>query len=166
MIVINPNPENINHAIRTLSTAIADELFDLDIKYNTRNEIESIGPTQTTSTSSNQNENPNLNYSLNSQFCGTNFDISRYIPLWVVYEKQERISNGETTPISIFDFLQKYYNWLYCDLEGGGQYDLSQALIDLIDIEKTKREYYKRFLFSFVPGVEETVLDNVTDASF
>ena len=66
MIVINPNPENINHAIRTLSTAIADELFDLDIKYNTRNEIESIGPTQTTSTSSNQNENPNLNYSLNS----------------------------------------------------------------------------------------------------
>ena len=103
---------------------------------------------------------------MNSQFCGTNFDISRYIPLWVVYEKQERISNGETTPISIFDFLQKYYNWLYCDLEGGGQYDLSQALIDLIDIEKTKREYYKRFLFSFVPGVEETVLDNVTDASF
>ena len=45
MIVINPNPKNINHAIQTLSTAIASELYDLDIFYNTRGEIESVGTT-------------------------------------------------------------------------------------------------------------------------
>ena len=60
MIVINPNPQNINHAIRTLSTAIADELFDLDIRYNTRNEIESIGPTQTTETNQTHIKHENM----------------------------------------------------------------------------------------------------------
>lgn len=163
-MIINTNPKNINHAIQALSEIIVSEFSDLNITTNQNNQITNIGGSSNILAST---TNPNLNsISLNSTYCGTNFDISRYIPLWVVYEKTQRIAEGEPEPISIFDFLQKYYNWLYCDLDGGGQYNLSYQLLDLIDIEKTKTEYYKKFLNTFVDGAPETILDKITGTSF
>ena len=35
--------------------------------------------------------------------------------------------------ISVFDFIQKYYDWLYCDSQDGAQYMLSENLLNLID---------------------------------
>lgn len=85
--------------------------------------------------------------------CSTLHDITKYIPLWVVYEKETLKSEGQT-PISIFDFLQKYYDWLYCDNSSGAQYFLSSNLLDLIDIEKTKQNYYESFAKTFADGFD------------
>ena len=163
-MIINPNPKNINHAIQTLSQIIDKEFNDLNLITNPKTDIKNIGSGSLVDF---PKSNPNLNsISLNSTYCGTNFDISRYIPLWVVYEKTQRIAEGEPEPISIFDFLQKYYNWLYCDLEGGGEYNLSYQLLDLVDIEKTKTEYYKKFLNTFADGAPESILDRITGTAF
>lgn len=142
MILVFPSSKNINHTLIELSPTIDQEKIDLNV-----------------SEASFINLNRLSNISVNSSYCGTNFDITKYIPLWVVYEKQERIQGGESNPISIFDFLQKYYDWLYCDLPGGGEYSLSQRLLDLIDIEKTKKQYYKNFLFTFASGIDESFLE-------
>jgi hypothetical protein len=141
MILVFPTAKNINHTLIELSPTIDEERIDLDV-----------------SEASGINLNRLTNTSLNSSYCGTNFDITKYIPLWVVYEKQERIDNGEANPVSIFDFLQKYYDWLYCDLPGGGEYNLSQRLLNLIDIETTKKQYYKNFLFTYASGIDERFL--------
>lgn len=163
-MIINTNAKNINHAVQVLSEIIAEELFDLQIQTDANLTPTGLSPPNLGDVTS---TNPNFNnLALDSRYCGTNFDITRYIPLWVVYEKQQRISEGETTPISIFDFLQKYYNWLYCDLSGGGQYNLSFNLLDLIDIEKTRTEYYNKFLKTYVPGTPESLLDKITNTSF
>lgn len=163
-MIINPNPKNINHAIQALSQIIVEEFNDLNLTTNPNTDITNIGSGNVVDS---PQSNPNLNsISLNSTYCGTNFDISRYIPLWVVYEKTQRIAEGEPEPVSIFDFLQKYYNWLYCDLDGGGEYNLSYQLLDLVDIEKTKTEYYKKFLNTFADGVPESILDRVTGTAF
>ena len=89
MILVFPTAKNINHTLIELSPTIDEERIDLDV-----------------SEASGINLNRLTNTSLNSSYCGTNFDITKYIPLWVVYEKQERIDNGESNPVSIFDFLQ------------------------------------------------------------
>lgn len=163
-MIINPNPKNINHAIQALSQIIVEEFNDLNLTTNPNTDITNIG---SGSLVDSPQSNPNLNsISLNSTYCGTNFDISRYIPLWVVYEKTQRIAEGEPEPISIFDFLQKYYNWLYCDLDGGGEYNLSYQLLDLVDIQKTKTEYYKKFLNTFADGAPESILDRITGTAF
>ena len=82
--------------------------------------------------------------------CGTNYDITNQIPLWVVYEKQERIQDGNDG-LSIFDFIQKYYDWLYCDESG---YELNVNFIDLIDIEKTRTAFLERLSQIYVDGFD------------
>jgi hypothetical protein len=69
--------------------------------------------------------------------CPTQYDISNQIPLWVIYEKSDRELNGNSG-ISIFDFMQKYYDWLYCDSDSGAQYELGQRFLDIVDIDKTR----------------------------
>ena len=88
--------------------------------------------------------------------CGSVFDISRYIPLWVVHEKND--DPDKTNAISVFDFLQKYYDWLYCDSSSGAQYMLSENLLDLVDIEKTREEFYKRYIYTYINGLSENIL--------
>lgn len=104
-----------------------------------------------------------------SASCNTLHDITKYIPLWVVYEKQELESQGQT-PISIFDFLQKYYDWLYCDTDEGAQYTLSEKLLDLIDVETTKSKFYESFAFAYANGFNTSILDinggNVSTENF
>jgi hypothetical protein len=89
--------------------------------------------------------------------CPSLFSIAKNTPLWIVHEKHNKQGEGEVV-LTIFDFLQKYYDWLYCDESEGAQYFLSQKLLDLIDIETTRKEYYKRFVTTYANGVEDKVL--------
>lgn len=95
---------------------------------------------------------------LNIDTCNTKFDITRYIPLWIIFEK-EKMKNEGQNPVSIFDFIQKYYDWLYCDDEDGSRYNLSTTLLDLIDIEKTKQAYYESFIATYADGFDKTLLE-------
>ena len=100
--------------------------------------------------------------------CGRYFDISRYVPLWVVYEKND--DPDKRNAISVFDFLQKYYDWLYCDEQEGAQYMLSENLLNLVDIEKTRQEFFNRYIYTYVNGLGDGILQEnggtVTSASF
>lgn len=85
--------------------------------------------------------------------CGINYDITNQIPLWVLYEKQDRITAGNSG-ISIFDFMQKYYDWLYCDGDSGAGYELNTNLIDLIDVEKTRINFLERLSQIYADGFD------------
>jgi len=113
---------NNNHAINALIA-----LLESDIK-EVKSESVSENFVQLRSTPYNFNT---------SEECGTLFDITRFIPLWVLYEKENKQNRGETA-ITIYDFLQKYYDWLYCDAASGAQYGISNNILDNIDIKKTK----------------------------
>lgn len=97
----------------------------------------------------------------NYSCCGTYLDISTQIPYWVVIEKEEK--GGEA--LTVFDFIQKYYDWLYCEeVCGGSDYLLENKLLDIIDIEKTKQSYRKRLYYSYFPEYqdgEELSIDGV-----
>lgn len=84
-------------------------------------------------------------------------DITEQIPLWVVFEKEALQDIGQS-PVSIFDFLQKYYDWLYCDTEEGAGYQLGTKLLDLIDIEKTRDSFVERFAQIYATGLEPSAL--------
>ncbi len=96
-----------------------------------------------------QTDNPIL-----SNCCITNLDISKNIPMWVVTEKEERGGNE----ITIFDFVQKYYDWLYCDLEcgSGSNYLLEDKFLQVIDIEKTKERFLKRLFSTYFPEYNDS----------
>lgn len=113
---------NNNHAINALIDLATDE-----INQNVNDSVSSLKLLK-----SNQRFNTN-----NSENCGTLFDITNFIPLWIIKEKQLREDSGETV-YTIYDFLQKYYDWLYCDNNTGAQYGLSNNILDLIDVRKTK----------------------------
>lgn len=100
-------------------------------------------------------------------------NIEKYIPYWILKEKAER--GGDV--LTIFDFIQKYYDWLYCSSEvcGGSGYILEEKILEVIDIEKTKELYYKKIFFGYFGDFDETeqvkdvnglVIDNQTVASF
>lgn len=88
-----------------------------------------------------------------SSACVDNFDITRLIPTWVISEKHSKQSSGEANVISVFDFLQKYYDWLYCDLPEGAQYALGENLLNIIDVQRTREEFigriYNTYFHSF-----------------
>jgi hypothetical protein len=85
--------------------------------------------------------------------CPTQYDISNQVPLWVVVEKSERQADGLET-LTIYDFLQKYYDWLYCDTSTGAQYQLAKNLIDLVDIEKTRSIFLDRLTKIYADGFD------------
>lgn len=89
--------------------------------------------------------------------CANVKDITKQIPSWILEEKLNIESQG-TTVITIFDFLQKYYDWLYCDTEDGSGYQLGLKLIDLIDIDKTKE--------LFIPRLAEIYANGLTPSAF
>lgn len=88
-----------------------------------------------------------------TECCITNFDISKQIPLWVLVEKEERGGNE----LTVFDFVQKYYDWLYCDLEcgAGSGYLLEDKFLSVIDVEKTKAKYLKRLYSTYFPEYDD-----------
>jgi len=90
--------------------------------------------------------------------CSSFLSIAKNTPLWIVHEKYKKEQEGEVV-LSIFDFLQKYYDWLYCDESEGAQYFLSRKLLELIDIETTRSEYYKRFVTTYATGLEDALYD-------
>lgn len=119
---------NNNHAVNDLLALLSSNSYDGDNIQTT------IDNADAASFQSKVTANFNFN---NSGTCGTLFDITKFIPLWVVKEKNERENRGESTT-TIFDFIQKYYDWLYCDGASGAQYGLSRNILDLIDIKRTK----------------------------
>lgn len=127
--------KNINH---TLDGFLDSILSDYDDKF-AQNIQEAI--TERSATNSDVDID-----SITGTSCTTNFDISRLIPLWVVREKNALVAAGETNAISVFDFLQKYYDWLYCDGEDGAQYSLSNSLLDVIDVQKQEKNSYAEFI--------------------
>jgi len=90
--------------------------------------------------------------------CPTNYDITNQIPLWMIYEKQARQLDGLST-LSIYDFLQKYYDWLYCDESSGAQYELSKRLLDIVDIEKTRSKFVERLANIYANGFDPNALE-------
>jgi hypothetical protein len=90
--------------------------------------------------------------------CPTNYDITNQIPLWIIYEKAERISDGNSG-INIFDFIQKYYDWLYCDSDSGAQYELSKRFLDIIDIDRTRSKFLERLATIYADGFETSSLE-------
>lgn len=94
-----------------------------------------------------------LNSVLFGTQCLTNYDITNQIPLWVVFEKADREKSGYSG-ISIYDFLQKYYDWLYCDESTGAQYELSKRLLDIVDIDKTRSKFVERLAEIYANGFE------------
>ena len=120
---LNNSVKNINHTLNDFLDSIGDE-------YNT-----AFPQRLALELSASQ---------FNQSTCGSNYDISRLIPSWVVAEKNSKEQNGETNVVSVFDFLQKYYDWLYCDGESGAQYSLANNFLDMIDVERTREEFLKR----------------------
>jgi len=105
----------------------------------------------------------------NYDCCHPYVDITDQIPQWMILENTE----NETT---IFDFTQKYYNWLYCDQScGGSDYLLEDKVLQVIDLEKTKDKYYKRIFYSYfteydsddvLKNKQGDVVENATIARF
>ena len=90
-------------------------------------------------------------------------NIDRFLPNWVIQEKAERGGNA----LTIFDFIQKYYDWLYCDNDcSGSGLVLENKILDIIDVEKTKEKYYTGVYFSYLgeydPTESPTVLESDT----
>jgi hypothetical protein len=98
-----------------------------------------------------------LNSLLFDQTCPRQYDITNQIPLWVIYEKQERESN-QVSGVTIFDFIQKYYDWLYCDGSSGAQYELGKRLLDIVDIEKTRSKFLERLATIYSVGFDPNSL--------
>jgi hypothetical protein len=92
-----------------------------------------------------------------SKSCSRFHDIEKQIPLWIIYEKQDRIDAGQDG-INIFDFIQKYYDWLYCDNENGAQYELSAAFTDIIDVHKTRTKFLERLSQIYSDGFDVSSL--------
>jgi hypothetical protein len=94
-----------------------------------------------------------------NKICPSNYDISNQIPLWLVYEKQDREQNGQSG-ISIFDFIQKYYDWLYCDESSGAQYELSKRLLDIVDVDITRTKFLERLSNIYAQGFDTNALQS------
>ena len=138
---------NNNHAINSLIELATSEILSTTVT-NTSNIRLS-------------EKDPRFNFN-DVESCGTLFDITKFIPLWVIKEKQQKINSGESV-LTIYDFLQKYYDWLYCDASTGAQYNLSKNILDLIDIRKTKenliQNLYKMYAESFTGIFDSNTLD-------
>lgn len=100
-----------------------------------------------------------LNSLIFEQQCPTQYDITNQIPLWVIVEKEERRSNG-ISDITIFDFVQKYYDWLYCDASSGAQYELAKRLLDVVDIEQTRSKFLERLAGIYGNGFDPNALQS------
>lgn len=90
--------------------------------------------------------------------CSTNYDITNQIPLWILFEKEDLQTEGYSG-ITIFDFIQKYYDWLYCDNPGGANYELSKKFLDIIDIDKTRSTFLERLSQIYASGFRPEVLE-------
>lgn len=124
----------LNNSVKNINHTLNDFLNEITTEYNG----EFSARVQELITSGNNPEN----YTGTS--CISKIDILKLIPTWVLAEKSSRESAGEANVISVFDFLQKYYDWLYCDLSEGSGYYLGENLLDLVDIQRTREEFLKR----------------------
>jgi hypothetical protein len=85
--------------------------------------------------------------------CGRIYDISSQIPRWVRDEKDYKSSNGIDTT-NIYDLVQLYYDWLYCDGVLGAKYNLSKKFTDIIDIDRCDSDSLEKLALSYAPGFD------------
>lgn len=128
---------NNNHAVNSLIELTLDDANAIIADQNSNQRLLEV------------DQRLNLN---DVEKCGTLFNITKFIPNWVIKEKQDRESSGETV-LTIYDFIQKYYDWLYCDGASGAQYGLSRNILDLIDVRKTKSNLIKNLYNSYCESV-------------
>lgn len=99
-----------------------------------------------------------LNSLLLNQETTKKYDITEQVPVWVVYEKQYRTENNQNT-LTIFDFAQKYYDWLYSDESNGAQYALGAAFLDHIDIDKSQSMFLEKLAKMYADGFNPDFLE-------
>lgn len=90
--------------------------------------------------------------------CPTTKDITDQIPKWILIEKEALEDQGSPS-VTIFDLLQKYYDWLYCDTKEGSEFQLGLKLLDLIDVDKTKDAFVERLAQIYAHGLEPSALN-------
>ena len=83
--------------------------------------------------------------------CGRIYDITSQIPLWIRQEKAEKISSN-IDGTTIYDLVQAYYDWLYCDRTSGAQYKLSEKFTDNIDIDNCDSDSLEKLALSYASG--------------
>jgi len=84
--------------------------------------------------------------------CESSINIEQFVPGWI---SEQKIKNPNT--ITIFDFIQKYYDWLYCsntDLGGSG-YLLDVDFENVVDIENAPDSYLTRLNSVYFPYFDE-----------
>ena len=148
----------LNNSVKNINHALADFLVDINSEYE-----QSYGTITQRSTEQQQGLDP---LAFNESSCTTNYDISRLIPNWVIAEKSSRVAKGESNVISVFDFLQKYYDWLYCDSPDGGRYALANNLLDIIDVEKTREEFIKKIYANYFASFPYDSVKNSAELQF
>jgi hypothetical protein len=91
--------------------------------------------------------------------CNRRLDITSQIPNWIIYEKEQQIADGYDG-ITVFDFVQKYYDWLYCDTENGANYELSKNFLDIVDVDKTRSKFLERLANTYAHGFDISSLES------
>jgi len=151
-IIFNDANQNVQNTLLSAQQQLQQQLASIF----TQLEENSVFSVQTLASTSTQQEDF---LPTGTNCCITNLDISKQIPFWVISEKEERGGNE----ITIFDFIQKYYDWLYCDLEcgSGSNYLLEDKFLQVIDIEKTKERFVRKLYSTYFPEYKstETLLD-------
>jgi hypothetical protein len=84
--------------------------------------------------------------------CERSIDIEEFIPDWILEQKSKN-----PNAITIFDFIQKYYDWLYCSNteQGGSGYLLDIDLEKITDIENITDSYSSRLNSVYFPYFDE-----------
>jgi len=148
----------LNNSVKNINHTLAEFLVDISTEYD-----QNYADITFRAAEANQQLDP---LQFNQTSCVTNYDISRLIPNWVIAEKSSKIAKGESNVISVFDFLQKYYDWLYCDSADGSQYALANNLLDIIDVERTREEFLKRIYSVYFKPFPYDDVKNDADLAF
>ena len=84
--------------------------------------------------------------------CESVIDIDQFVPGWIKEQKNKNLNS-----ITVYDFIQKYYDWLYCsDTDRGGSgYLLDIDLEKITDIEEVPDSYRSRLNSIYFPHFSE-----------
>lgn len=84
--------------------------------------------------------------------CESVIDIDQFVPGWIQEQKNQNVNS-----VTVFDFIQKYYDWLYCaDTDRGGSgYLLDTDLEKITDIEEVSDSFRSKLNSIYFPYFKE-----------